>query len=85
MSANEWKARREARYSALLNQGTTDAKINANDKAIATFSEAIRLNLAPLPPSMSVAPFTVIRATTTKLSLTTTKPLDSIRAQRQRL
>ena len=33
-----------ARYSALLNQGTTDAKINANDKAIATFSEAIRLN-----------------------------------------
>jgi len=33
-----------ARYSALLNQGTTDAKINANDKAIATFSEAIWLN-----------------------------------------
>ena len=38
------EAETRTRYSALLSQGTTDAKINANDKAIATFSEAIRLD-----------------------------------------
>ena len=31
-------------YAALMSQGTKYAKINASDKALATFSEAIRLN-----------------------------------------
>src|SRR6478672_3884592 len=37
-------AEQRAQYNALISQGTTDAKNYAYDKAIATFSEAIRLD-----------------------------------------
>ena len=72
------EAETRTRYSALLSQGTTDAKINANDKAIATFSEAIRLDPGPPPPSMSVVRLTVIRAIMIARLPTTTKPFESI-------
>ena len=63
---------------ALMSQGTKDAKINANDKALATFSEAIRLNPRAAAAFYERGKAYQIRAIMIERLPTTTKPFDSI-------
>jgi TIR domain len=65
------------RYSELLNQGNTESQAGNHDRAIASYSEAIRQEPDVCEAFFSGATLMRVKATTAKPSLTTTRPLAS--------